>query len=144
MSEEKKKNELVPYSPKGESRLAKFVDGLTVADLEDLREEISATENRLKGMKKLEGVVATSLGKESAKKKYKHRESGKVDAETYLIEKRRKVAAFLLEHCPRTGHDIIVKCGIQPAKLAEVMLHPWFSKSDGGYHVTPQCRRDLG
>jgi len=134
---------------KESNSLVAVVENATEEQLVELREEIKKTEVKLRGMRKLEGVVAAALGKEESKpgpkrdKPAKSRDSKPdADAETALLEKRKRIAAFL-EKTGKTGHDIITNCGIAPAQLADVTNHPWFSKNGNIYHLTPQARRDL-
>lgn len=53
-----------------DNKLVRFVETVTEKDLQGLRAEIVTTENRLRGMKKLESVIATALGKVQPKPRH--------------------------------------------------------------------------
>jgi len=138
------KNELVPaVVEEGGGRLVKFLDKLNEKDLTALRETIQATENKLKGMRMLEKVVAATLGKgEIKEKKYKPKAKEPVDLEITLKEKRKIVVQFLASGA-KNGRDIITECRVQPAQLATIMNCDYFRHDGNMYHITTAARREF-
>lgn len=62
---------------------------------------------------------------------------------TWLELMRLRVAQYLIDNNggPINGQQLMQRCGIQGAKLGEVMTCPWFHRSEQGWHITPAGRQ---
>lgn len=139
MANDRKNGVLVEVPPQEaeSNRLINFIDRVTESDLETLRSEIVRRENILNGMKKLEKVVASALGKEGPKKTHK-KKAGK--PEETVEDKRERVAKFLANGA-QNGQQICQNCGVWGGQLAEIMNCPYFSQGPNGWTLTPQGRQ---
>lgn len=119
---------------------------ITEEHLAELQTEIAATENRLAGMRKLERVALVFLGKTPPRVGGNGKPRTKAatpPSPTDLEDKRKQVVTYLAKNGARNGRDIIVNCGVQPAKLSDLLDHPWFTSGVQGYHITPEARRQV-
>ncbi len=143
------------------SKLIAFVDNFSEDDLHSLRNEITATQRRLNGLKKMEAMLSNVLNAEPlpkpGPKPKKVKEDYKIDLEEPeepeekestnsdskipdLVGKRASVGR-LLACGPLKSREIIVRLKFAPVWLAEIMACPFFHKSEQGWHLTPAGRQ---
>lgn len=151
------KNALVPSEG---GPLVDFVHQVDRDDLTKLRDWIATAETKLAAAKALEKIAAIAVGEVDVNAKKKYTKKAKVEVQTKnvvvdpptedrpdvlkkrsLDETRKKILRYLDEK-PRTGHDIIVNCGVAPAKLQETMNYDWFIKDGGLYSLTQTGLRE--
>jgi hypothetical protein len=129
------------------SALLQAIQDATAEDLAQVDARIEALSAEIDGLRVLQKVLRAKLGHEPEPRVKKERPA-KTDANrstaTEMLNRRRLAAQHLIRHGATPGNKLAQACGFDGLQVYTVCNHEWFTKTEQGYHITPEGRQAVG